>query len=193
MKKVLLSALILLSGVSCQNQEQEQQLRQREASLTQREQALQLREQDLVLREQRLTKATQVLDSSSQQPADSTLSRLVGAWATRMECTETNCPGSAIGDTKNERWQISYAQQAVQVLATFNNKVVRTYSGTIAGNTLELTAQHPANDTLADAAITVRLSLADNGRLEGRREINRAGCRILYALTLTRETATPAR
>jgi hypothetical protein len=195
MKKLCLLPFFLLLAGGCQNQDQETQLRRRETDLASREQKLLLRENELILREQRLAKATQVLDSTrQQQPADSVQASMLGTWATRMECIETDCQGSAIGDGKNEEWQISYVQNAVLVKASVNNKVVRVYSGAFNGNTLELTAQHPAHDTLPDATITVQLQRASSRRLEGRREISRPdNCRIVYALALTKGALLPVR
>jgi hypothetical protein len=194
MQKIVSFSLVLLLATSCQNQERERQLQQKEAALNQREQELVLRENTLTLREQSLAKATQVLDSArTQQPTDSVQAGMLGTWAARMDCTETSCPGSAIGDSKNEQWEISYEQNAVLVKATFNDKVQRVYSGAFNGSTLELTAQHLTNETLPDATITVRLQLMNNRRLEGVREIDRPGnCRIVYALQLTKDAAVPA-
>lgn len=185
----LLLGLLLLLG--CQNQAREQQLRQREAALAQREQQLVLREQALALREQQPAPPPAPVPDSAQTAslADSTRARrLAGTWDTRMSCIETDCPGSAIGDSKSEQWQISYAAGTVLVRATVKNQLVRVYAGTLTGNVLELTAQHQPNEQLPDARITAQLELADDDRhLEGRREIERpTNCRIVYALDLTR-------
>jgi hypothetical protein len=104
-----------------------------------------------------------------------------------MNCVETDCAGSAIGDSKNEQWEFSNEHGQVLVRASVNNKVVRVYSGQLQGSELQLTAQHQEGETLPDAIITAQLQLAADQRLEGRREINRPdNCRIVYALTLTR-------
>jgi len=194
MKKAFFLSLVLLLAGGCRNQERERQLQHKEAELAHREQELLLRENTLLLREQRLAKATQVLDSTRQRlPADSVQAGMMGGWDTRMECTETDCPGSAIGDSKNEQWQISYEQHTVLVKASFNNQVERVYSGTFNGNTLEFKAQPLPNEALPNATISVQLHLTDDGRLEGRREINRPGnCRIVYALQLTKVAVAPA-
>ena len=193
MKKIILLPFILLVLSGCQNQELERQLQKREADLNHREQELLLRENAVALREQNLAKEKQVLDSTSQTvPAADTalVRRLPGSWVTRMNCIETDCPGSALGDSKNEQWEISYEQDAVLVRASANNKVVRVYTGKINGSVLELTAQHSENDALTNAAITVQLQASSDRHLEGRREINKSdpdNCRIVYALELTRE------
>ncbi len=190
MRKTVLLPLLLLLLAGCQNQEREQRLQKKEAELAHREQELLLREKALTLREQADQKAQQAVDSVRGLPlADSALVRnLAGTWATRMNCIETDCPGSAIGDSKNEQWEFSYDQGNVLVKASANNKVVRVYTGQLQGSELQLTAQHQEGETLPDATITAQLQLTADKRLEGRREINRPdNCRIVYALTLTRE------
>jgi hypothetical protein len=187
-KKTALLPLGLLLLAGCQNQEREQRLQKKEAELAHREQELLLREKALTLREQANQKAQQAVDSVRGLPlADSALVRLAGTWATRMNCIETDCAGSAIGDSKNEQWDFSTEQGRVLVRASVGNKVVRVYTGQLQGSELQLTAQHQEGETLPDAIITAQLQLTADQRLDGRREINRPdNCRIVYALTLTR-------
>ena len=188
MKITALLPLFLLV-VGCQNQERELRLQKKEVELAHREQEVVLREKALTLREQANQKAQQAVDSARGLPlADSALVRsLAGTWVTRMNCIETDCPGSAIGDSKNEQWTFSTEQGNVLVQATANNKIVRVYTGQLQGSELLLTALHQAGETLPDAAITAQLQLTTDKRLEGRREINRPdNCQIVYALTLTR-------
>jgi hypothetical protein len=65
---------------------------------------------------------------------------------------------------------------------------VRVYTGTLQGDVLQLVARHQPGETLPDASIKVQLQLAADRRLEGRREITQAdNCRIVYALTLSKE------
>jgi len=130
-KKAVLLPLCLLLLVGCQNQEREQRLQKKEAELAHREQELLLREKALARREQADQKAQKAVDSVRSLPqADSALTRnLAGTWAARMNCIETDCAGSAIGDSKNEQWEFSYEQGAVLVRASVNNKVVRVYTG----------------------------------------------------------------
>jgi len=42
-----------------------------------------------------------------------------------MRCTETNCSGSAVGDTKNEQWEIGYQNGGIVAQAFSGNKLVR--------------------------------------------------------------------
>lgn len=198
--RLYLPLLLLLLLAGCRNEEREKQLQAREAALTQREQELLLREQKMVLREeavaqseQRHARQLQVHDSlRALTPADSTLARMLpGVWATRMSCIETDCSGSAIGDSKSEQWQISYQGATVLVKATVNDQIVRVYTGALNGSTLELTAQHLPDEPQPAAQMTVQLQAANDQRLEGRREITRSTpCRIVYALELTKEKAS---
>jgi len=188
-KKAVLLPLCLLLLAGCQNQEREQRLQKKEAELAHREQELLLREKVLARREQADQKAQKAVDSVRSLPqADSALTRnLAGTWAARMNCIETDCAGSAIGDSKNEQWEFSYERGAVLVRASVNNKVVRVYTGQPQGTELLLTAQHQEGETLPDAIITAQLQFTADQRLDGRREINRPdNCRIVYALTLVR-------
>lgn len=188
MKKALLLPLVLLFLAGCQNQEREKRLAQREAELAQREQELLIRENSLKMREQSL--ATTAQDSTQKPVAvDSALvGTLVGTWTTLMNCIETDCQGSAIGDSKTEQWQITYEGGAFLVKATVNNQIARVYSGTLMGNALELTAQHLPNESLPDASITAQLEIVGEQRLQGRRVIDRPNtCRIVYALDMTKE------
>lgn len=199
MKKLLLLPLIVLFLGGCQNQKREQQLAQREAALVQREQQLLLRENSLKLREQRLTEPAAAPDTTQQlAAADSARTvALVGTWVTRMNCVETDCPGSAIGDSKTEQWEISYEGGAFLVKATVNNQIARVYSGTLTGNTLDLKAQHLPDESLPDALISAQLEVVSDQRLQGRRFIDRPNtCRIVYALDMTKDMTkepTPSR
>ncbi len=185
----LLCFLFSLLLLSCEGPQAEDQLRQREADLTRREQELTQRENALALREKLPAPPAATPDTLRPlAPADSVRARaFAGTWAVRMNCIEADCPGSAIGDSKSEQWDVSYAVGTFTVRARANNQLTRVYTGALAGSTLELTAQHLPGERLPDAVITVQLQAVDDQHLEGRREINRpAPCRIVYALALTK-------
>jgi hypothetical protein len=55
-----------------------------------------------------------------------------------MTCTETTCPGSAIGDTKTETWDISYQNNVLLAKANVGDKLTRVYTGTYDGTNLVL-------------------------------------------------------
>jgi hypothetical protein len=196
MNKLVFLSISLLFLTGCRDQRREKQLQQREAALTRREQEVSQRETALALREQSLAlkQAAPPQDTiPPAAPADTALLRsLPGTWATHMSCIETDCPGSAIGDSKNEQWEFAVEQNTVRATASFNNKVIRAYSGTLEGSELKMTARHIPNETLPDASFTVLLQGAGERRLEGRREISKPtpdNCRIVYALELTKEPA----
>ena len=107
---------------------------------------------------------------------------LEGNWSITMQCIETSCEGSAIGDTKTEQWNIAYQNNKVVVNATSNKKLIRTYTGIFKENTLELTAQQPLDtETHMDVMLTPHPTTAN--LMEGRRVINQGGkCKIVYSL-----------
>ena len=55
-----------------------------------------------------------------------------------MTCIETTCPGSAVGDTKTETWDINYENNLIIAKAMANNKLVRVYTGSYDGTNLTL-------------------------------------------------------
>lgn len=174
-----------LSG--CGIREREKTLREKEAELARREQQLLIRAEALRLKEEELLRKTQKLDSTQQDTAFSHNPKIVGLWSVKMVCTETTCPGSAIGDTKTEIWDISYQNKQVVATALDNQKVVRTYTGTYKNNLLELSerVETPANAPATH--MLVRLKLVGESAMEGEREIIRTGdCRIVYALEMNK-------
>ncbi|WP_207423326.1 hypothetical protein [Desertivirga brevis] len=109
---------------------------------------------------------------------------LVGRWAVNMQCIETSCEGSAIGDVKNEQWEISY-EGAVLVAKAFNNKeVTRIYKGAFSNEHIELKSIEPTGNTQMIVTLQQR---KDEGTLEGVREIIKANdCRIRYSIKLAK-------
>jgi hypothetical protein len=179
--------LCCLVSSGCGLREREDALTIKENEINQKEQRLLLLEKQLQLKEQELLLQQQNMDSTNQLygASDSvTINRqIIGNWAVNMVCTVTTCEGSAVGDTKNEIWEIYYVDQNVIVQAKADNKLVRTYSGVYADNTLQLTAQQQPE--APDTKITVKLTPKANLEMEGTREITRADvCHIVYALTL---------
>lgn len=176
-----------LLGSGCGLREREDALEKRENEINQKEQRLLLLEKKLQLKEQELALQQGGIDSSEMQygAADSGIinRQIIGNWAVTMVCTVTTCEGSAVGDTKNEVWEIYYVDQNVIVQAKADNKLVRTYSGVFADNSLQLTAQQQPE--APNTKITVKLMPKNKLEMEGTREITRADvCHIVYALTL---------
>lgn len=150
---------------------------QKERDLSERESQLKLREQELLIREG-------VIDSlNGQSDTIGTYEPLLaGNWTVTMECIETSCEGSAIGDKKTEHWRISYRNKRVIAQAFDNNKVIRTYSGLFKDNTLSLIAlKTPDPETHINVVLIPHPDKAN--LMEGQRVINQGGkCRIVYQL-----------
>lgn len=180
----------LLQG--CDFDQREKELQQKAAELQQREQALQLREATLRLKEEALAERTRaldsaVLDSTARDSAFVYNPRLVGTWAVQMTCTETTCPGSAVGDTKAEHWELSYQDNDIVARAKVGKELIRVYRGVYTGNTLELVENREATAAQPAARMIVRLRLVSDRLMEGEREIARADdCKIIYALQMNK-------
>ena len=87
-----------------------------------------MKEKSLQLKEVELAQKEKLLDSSSKKPTDSSIAlhpQLPCKWDVTMRCTETNCSGSAVGDTKNEQWEIGYQNGGIVAQAFSGNKLVR--------------------------------------------------------------------
>jgi hypothetical protein len=182
---LLLFFAFIING--CGLRERELALEIKEDSINQKEQRLLLLEKQLQLKEEALLVREKETDTTLQKNlrADSMLVNLslVGKWSVQMRCTETTCEGSAVGDIKNETWDIEYQNYIVIAKAMAGNKVVRVYSGTYKENVLQLLAEQESSTP--NARITVRIQQKNPTELEGIREINRAeSCRIVYALLM---------
>lgn len=189
--KYLISLLVFLLFFtqSCDIREREEALNKREARLNEKEQELLLQEKTLQLQQEELNKQKQSLDSTRLQDTLTVYNpALPGTWDVRMTCIETSCPGSAVGDTKNETWEISYQEKTVIARAMVNNELVRVYSGFFTGNTLELVDTRENIPSQPPTRIVVRLRLSQENLMEGQREIERIGeCKILYAVVMNKK------
>ncbi len=179
----------ILSG--CNLREREIEIEIRAAQINEKEQLLFAKEQSLEFREQMLNDREKLLDSTSNKIANDSLfinyPNLPGSWAVKMVCTETNCPGSAVGDTKNEQWDFTFHENAIIATAVSNNQMVRVYSGSNFGNSIRLTVQKDTADAQT-ARMLVRLQNIKEKEMEGEREIIQAGgCRIVYSLQLKKQ------
>lgn len=161
------------------------------AEVNEKEQLLSLKEQSLDFKEQELNEREKLLDSTTKKIANDSLyilhPQLPGTWLVKMQCIETNCPGSAVGDTKNEQWDFKFHDNSIIASAISNNQLVRVYSGYYVGSSIKLTVQQDSTDLKA-AKITVRLQNIKQKEMDGEREIIQAnGCRIVYALQLKKQ------
>lgn len=186
MKYITLVLLVLFSFASgCDLRQREDELQKREAALNQKEQELLLREKALQQKDSDLAKREQFFDSTRRDTARLVNPALTGEWNVQMTCTETTCAGSAVGDTKNERWDISYQASALVAKAKTNDQLARVYTGYYTGSAVELMNNGLPSDSLSKTKMIVRLQTVDETHLEGEREIVRENeCRIVYAVKM---------
>ena len=191
MKWIFLFSIFIATFSGCSLRQREIELEKKTAEVNEREQQLSLKEQSLEFKEQQLNAREKLLDSTTRKISNDSLfarhKQLPGLWSVKMQCTETNCPGSAVGDTKNEQWELKFQNNSVIASAISNNQLVRVYTGTYAGDLLKLSVQE---DTAAanSARILVRLQELKENEMQGEREIVQPdGCRILYSLHLKKQ------
>jgi hypothetical protein len=187
--KFIYLLLIFFASISsgCGLRERELELEKKENEINQKEQRLLLLEKQLQLKEDALLQREKEIDTIKQQNVitDSAMINLslVGKWSVNMRCTETTCEGSAVGDTKNEQWDIEYQNYVVIVKAMAENKLARVYTGAYTENGLQLTAEHEPE--APNTKITARLQQKNPTEMEGIREISRPDvCHIIYAVTM---------
>jgi hypothetical protein len=177
----------------CDFGKREKELQQKAEELQQREQVLLLREATVRLREEELAERARTLDSTARDSMarDSAFvynPSLIGNWAVQMTCTETTCPGSAVGDTKTEHWDLQYQDNRIIAKAIAGKDLVRVYSGMFTGNTLELEEARSATTAQPATRMVVRLQMVSNRAMEGQREIVREGdCRIVYSVQMEKQ------
>jgi hypothetical protein len=188
MKLYLIFAMAFLLS-ACGFREREEALQKREAELNQKEQMLLLKEKTLQIKETNLHLKEKRIDSTLHE--DSIIVNnpaLVGQWDVTMNCIETTCPGSAIGDSKKEQWFIQNQGGYILAKAMKGNQLLRVYTGSYANNNLELFDSTTVNANDPTTRITVRLQPASSTTMEGEREIIREGdCKITYDLQLVKK------
>lgn len=187
---ILFMCSILLG--SCDIRKREQVLTKRENELNQKEQELFLKEKALQLKEEELLRKTQTLDSLNDSVIiDSVFinPEFVGLWSVQLNCIETSCAGSAVGDVKTEQWQISYDDNKTIAKVIDHEKVVRVYSGTSTSNSVEMSFQQTGSATNQVTNMVIRLEQTAKNRMEGRREITRLpeNCKIVYAVEMVKQ------
>jgi hypothetical protein len=189
MKQLILYTVAMLFLSSCDYQKREEEIRKQEAALNQKEQELLLKEKTLQLKEEELLKREKRFDSTVTISNYIVDSALIGNWAVTMVCTETTCPGSAIGDTKSEKWQISYQSNSIIAKVLSNDRLTRIYTGFYTGNTIELVEEQSKEASLSSTKMVVRLRVLDPTHLEGQREISREDCKVIYSVELEKENS----
>ncbi|MDF3076684.1 MAG: hypothetical protein K0S09_573 [Sphingobacteriaceae bacterium] len=151
-------------------------LQKRDATIALLQQQLKAKDDSLNLLKKAADSTIALQDTGVYNPA------LVGLWSVKMQCIETSCDGSAIGDVKNEQWKLSYEGTSLIAEAYTDKKVTRVYRGTLKNNQIELKTDEASGNTL----ITVSLQEGSGqNKLEGVREIVRGEeCRIRYSVNL---------
>lgn len=165
----------MLSGCDLLNREQE--VERRATALNKRE--MELNQRETLLREEQIQ-----LDSMAHlqkiDTASSNYTLLLGSWNVKMICTETNCPGSAIGDTKTEQWEFVKQDNILLAIALSNNKLSRIYTGDFSNEEIRMEAQSDST-----TKILIRAKFSKDKILTGTREIIREDdCHITYDLTM---------
>jgi len=182
--------MVVLFCSGCGLRAREEAVQKKEAELAQREQQLSLREKSLALREEEVLELKQKLDSVKTK-TDTALvynQQLIGEWNVKMTCTETTCPGSAVGDTKTETWNIGYDSSFIVAKAIASDKLVRVYTGSYDGTNLILSEDVANIPSEPATRMTIRLTITDDNSMVGQREIVRENdCRIVYSLQLSKQ------
>lgn len=183
----LLSGIIIFS--SCNLRQREVEVKKKLEDISRREQELSIKEQMLEIKEQQLSEQQKILDSTTNIVNDSILRehvKMQGLWRVDMQCIETNCVGSAVGDIKTEQWNMKVENDQVMINARSNRSVVKTYAGSYVGNVIKLTAEQ--DSTEENAKIYVSLQKISDKEMGGERQVVQAsGCRIVYSLRLKKE------
>lgn len=183
----LLSLLIFLGG--CNFQEREQELQLKADSLNQKEMELAVQEKALLLKEGELQEREHMLDSVQREDTNYINDpSLAGSWNVRMVCTETTCPGSAVGDTKSEIWRISFQGKWLVAASVVRNQVGRIYTGKYTKDGINLKGDVESEaEVETNTRINVRLQVKDPKNIEGtRRIIHEGDCSITYSIKLSR-------
>lgn len=194
-QKILFLGFWLMIATGCGLRDRELQLERKISEVNQKERELLLKQKSLQLKEEELAQREKLLDSSSKKSVTDSSAvlhpELAGTWNVTMRCTETTCAGSAVGDTRNEQWVITYQDNTVIANALSDNKVVRVYSGSYNGNSIELSTQPNDADPEQTTTMIVRLQATKENKMAGQREIIRAeDCRIVYALDMEKSADT---
>ncbi|WP_020603334.1 hypothetical protein [Spirosoma spitsbergense] len=180
---------LLLFTPGCESRTKKEELQKKEIALNKKEHDLLLREKSLQLKEQQLQQREKQIDSSPKVDTTNLYNpALIGRWSVKMTCTETTCTGSAVGDTKNEQWAISYQGKTIIAKVIVADKLVRIYTGFFTDNSVELMEDSERISSRMAPKMVVRLQIVNEKTLDGHREIVRDNnCKVLYALQLKKQ------
>lgn len=178
---ILIFVSLALSG-GCGFKEREDAIRQKQAELSKKEQQLILWEQRLAVKEKQLEQKKRLLDSTGIEIAITNTPGVTGRWMVRMQCVETSCDASAIGDIKSEQWQIDNLNHTLVAKAYSGKLLSRIYSGSYSKTGVELTDKSSGSETI----IKVNLRVIDEKKMDGIREVLLPDCKIIYSLNAER-------
>ncbi|MEO5999649.1 MAG: hypothetical protein ABIN89_22830 [Chitinophagaceae bacterium] len=184
--------IFILCFTSCENSEKARMLEQKEMMLIKKEQDILLKEQSLALRESALALKEKKVDSASLKLMNDSLAAtrpvIKGMWLVKMNCTETTCSTSAVGDTKTEQWDISQENSLIIAKSTSSDKTGRIYSGKYVGEIIELAALQDSTAAGRSTKMIVRLQPTKEDEMEGQRQIIREDdCQVIYAMQLKKQ------
>jgi hypothetical protein len=190
MKTVLILFLLFISGCTQRNtnllQAEKDSLQTKGAMLAIKEAELQRRESLILQREQKLDSMLNA-DTTRVDTTRSKYLAIEGKWSVQMTCIQTNCAGSAIGDVKSEQWELQYSGTQLVAKAMADSKLVRVYTGTAKGQSIDLSEERPAAGELPATKMVIRATMVNEKTIEGQREIIRNGsCNIIYQLVMSK-------
>lgn len=183
--------IVLFVLFSCRNSNNENAIDLREKKLETKENELLKLAEELKSKSIELTAREQLLDTlqSSSDTTGNYNPGLIGDWVVNMKCTETTCEGSAIGDSKTERWNISYVNNRVVARVISNEKVTRIYIGKYEKTGLTLFSNQ--EDKNGVIKMVILLSPLTGNIMKGTREINRYdNCKIVYSLEILKQNTS---
>lgn len=191
-KFIYVSTFLLIAATlgSCGFEERKKSLDAREVSLNEKEQNLLIKEKMLLQLEDSIKLSIAKQDSLALSLKTLGLplpDSLQGTWNINMLCTQTNCSGSAVGDTRKESWTFSGGDSAgVYVKAMQGENLVRVYTGIFDGSGFVLSTPNVTGDANT-TTMNVKLSINTPDKMNGTRIIQQAdGCTITYKIDAER-------
>ena len=187
----LFSALVFLVVIfsGCNFQQREAELQKRSDELTQKEQQLILREKALQLKEDSIKLLLARGDSTSFADSIAILpAKLTGEWSAKMVCTQTSCPGSAIGDVQTDNWQFSTQDSSLIIKSVSRGQINRVYTGNYyRGNTIRVTVSSD-NPQSGSSSRLIEITEIRDTKMKGTRTVTQPdGCQIVYSLELDKK------
>ena len=185
----LLVTLLLFAG--CDYKEREKALAQKMEELNQKEQQLLLREKNLQLEEDSIKLLIARMDSVSYADSIKVLPpALTGQWTSKMICTETNCSGSAVGDTQTDTWEIATQDTAVVIRSISKGNINRIYTGNyFNSNKIRVSLLTENIEQEKTTKRTIELNDIKPNKMRGTRVVTQAdGCQITYSVELDKKS-----